>query len=151
MSRPLRWPGGGQDRGTDWVLIDPILSIGIALLIVIGSWRLVLTSVNVLLGGVPEHIDLYALCAEIEDVPGVTLIHDVHVFTVTSNFDLMAAHILVDPEYRGNEDEMQRQLRRIALRNHGLHHVTFQLCHSADECTENHHAGHLEAIARPAR
>ena len=110
-----------------------------------------LKSVNVLLGGVPEHIDLYALCAEIEDVPGVTLIHDVHVFTATSNFDLMTARILVDPAYRGLEDEMQRQLRRIASEGYQLHHVTFQLCHSADECTENHHVGHLEALARQAR
>ena len=51
---------------TDWVLIDPILSIGIALLIVVSSWRLVLKSVNVLLSGVPEHLDLYALCAELQ-------------------------------------------------------------------------------------
>ncbi len=136
---------------TDWVLIDPILSIGIALLIVVSSCRPVLRSVNVLLGGVPEHIDLYALCAEIEDVPGVTLIHDVHVFTVTSNFDLLTAHILVDPAYRGYEDEMQRQLRLIASEKYSFHHVTFQLCHSAAECSENHHVGHLEAVARPAR
>ncbi len=136
---------------TDWVLIDPILSVGIALLIVVSSWRLVLRSVNVLLGGVPEHLDLYALCAELEDVPGVTLIHDVHVFTVTSNFDLMTAHILVDPSFRGYEDEMQRQLRRIAVDQYNLHHVTFQLCHSADQCSENHHVGHLEALARPSR
>ena len=136
---------------TDWVLIDPILSVGIALLIVVSSWRLVLKSVNVLLGGVPEHMDLYALCAEIEDVPGVTLIHDVHVFTVTSNFDLMSAHVLVDPAYQGPEDEIQRQLRLIATKNYGLHHVTFQLCHSAGDCTENHHVGHLEALARSTR
>ena len=136
---------------TDWVLIDPILSVGIALLIVVSSWRLVLRSVNVLLGGVPEHLDLYALCAEIEDVPGVTLIHDVHVFTVTSNFDLMTAHILVDPSFRGYEDEMQRQLRRIAVDQYNLHHVTFQLCYSADQCSEDHHVGHLEALARPSR
>ena len=133
---------------TDWVLIDPILSVAIAVLIVVSSWRLVLKSLNVLLGGVPEHIDLYALCAEIEDVPGVTLIHDVHVFTVTSNFDLMTAHILVDPEFRGSEEEMQRQLRRIASEKYGLHHVTFQLCHTAAECSENHHVGHLEALSR---
>ena len=133
---------------TDWVLIDPILSVGIALLIVVSSWRLVLRSLNVLLGGVPEHIDLYALCAEIEDVPGVTLIHDVHVFTVTSNFDLMTAHILVDPSYRGLEDEIQRQLRRIASEKYRLHHVTFQLCYSAAECSEDHHVGHLEALSR---
>ena len=136
---------------TDWVLIDPILSIGIALLIVVSSWRLVLRSVNVLLGGVPEHLDLYALCAEIEDVPGVTLIHDVHVFTVTSNFDLMTAHILVDPEFRQYEDEMQRQLRLIATERYNLHHVTFQLCHSAAVCSEQHHVGHLEALARSDR
>ena len=134
---------------TGWVLIDPILSVAIALLIVMSSWRLVLRSVNVLLGGVPEHIDLYALCAEIEDVPGVTLIHDVHVFTVTSNFDLMTAHILVDPAYRGHEDDMHRNLRRIATESYSLHHVTFQLCYSASDCTEDHHVGHLEAVARP--
>ena len=133
---------------TGWVLIDPILSIGIALLIVISSWRLVLRSVNVLLGGVPEHIDLYALCAEIEDVPGVTLIHDVHVFTVTSNFDLLTAHILVEPSFRGYEDEIQRQLRLIASEKYNIQHVTFQLCHSAGECTEDHHVGHLEALSR---
>ena len=133
---------------TGWVLIDPILSIGIALLIVVSSWRLVLRSLNVLLGGVPEHIDLYALCAEIEDVPGVTLIHDVHVFTVTSNFDLMTAHILVDPAYQGYEDEIQRQLRHIASERYRLHHVTFQLCYSAGECSEDHHVGHLEALSR---
>ena len=135
---------------TGWVLIDPILSVGIALLIVISSWRLVLRSVNVLLGGVPEHVDLYALCAEIEDVPGVTLIHDVHVFTVTSNFDLLTAHVLVDPDFRGLEDEIQRQLRRIATDRYKLHHITFQLCYSVADCTEAHHVGHLEAEARPS-
>jgi cobalt-zinc-cadmium efflux system protein len=134
---------------TGWVLIDPILSVGIALLILASSWRLVLRSVNVLLGGVPEHIDLYPLCAEIEEVPGVTLIHDVHVFTVPSNFDLMTAHILVDSTHRGHEEEMQRQLRRIASDGYGLHHMTFQLCYSAADCTENRYAPHLEVEARP--
>ena len=81
----------------------------------------------------------------------MTLIHDVHVFTVTSNFDLMTAHILVDPEFREFEDEMQRQLRFIATERHGIHHVTFQLCYSAAVCSEQHHVGHLEALARPGR
>ena len=135
---------------TGWVLIDPILSLGIGLLVVVSSWRLVLKSVNVLMGGVPENLDPYALCADIEDVPGVTLIHDVHAFTVTSSFDLMTAHIQVDPAYRGYEDEMQSQLRRIATEKYGLIHVTFQLCYSATQCTENHHVGHLEAMARPS-
>ena len=84
-------------------------------------------------------------------MPGVTLIHDVHVCTVTSNFDLLTARILVDPAYRGYEDEMQRKLRLIASEKYSIHHMTFQLCHSAAECSENYHVGHLEAVARPAR
>ncbi len=133
---------------TDWVLIDPILSLGIALLIVVSSWRLVLKSANVLLSGVPEHIDLYALCADIEEVEGVTLIHDVHVFTITSNYDLMTAHILVDPSYRGDTNELLLRLRQIASDKYSLHHVTMQLCQSASECSENHHAGRLETLSR---
>jgi Co/Zn/Cd efflux system component len=66
---------------------------------------MVLRSVNVMLGGVPEHIDLYDLCTEIEDLPGVMLIDDFHVFKVTSNFDLMTEHIHVDPAYQGYEDK----------------------------------------------
>ncbi len=136
---------------TGWVLIDPILSVGIAVLIVVSSWRLVLRSLNVLLGGVPDHIDLYAPCADIEGVPGVTLIHDVHVFTITSNFEFMAAHILIDPSYRGYEDEMLESMRRIASGKYGIQHVTLQLCRTAGACAENHHVGHLEAAARQSR
>ena len=58
-----------------------------------------------MLGGVPEHIDLYDLCTEIEDLPGVMLIDDFQLFTVTSNFDLMTEHIHVDPAYQGYEDK----------------------------------------------
>ena len=136
---------------TDWVLIDPILSVGIALLIVVSSWRLVLRSVNVLLGGVPGHIDLYALCADIEDVPGVTLIHDVHVFTVTSNSEFMTAHVLMDPSYTGDVNRSLDRMRNIASEKYGIHHVTLQLCRTAGGCPENHHVGHLEAVARPSR
>ena len=136
---------------TGWVLIDPILSVGIAVLIVVSSWRLVLRSLNVLLGGVPDHIDLYALCADIEGVPGVTLIHDVHVFTITSNFEFMAAHVLIDPSYRGEEDEMLEGMRSIASGKYGIQHVTLQLCRTAGACAENHHVGHLEAVERQSR
>ena len=135
---------------TGWVLIDPILSLLIALLIVVSSWRLVWKSVHALMSGVPEHIDLYALCADIEDVEGVTLIHDVHVFTITTNFDFMSAHVLIDPSYTGDIDRMQNRMREIASEKYGIHHVTIQLCRSAVYCAENHHVGHLEAVSRSA-
>ena len=67
---------------TDWVLIDPILSVGIALLIVVSSWRLVFRSVNVLLGGVPQHVDLNALCSDIQEVAAYRKWKALHSFTM---------------------------------------------------------------------
>ena len=130
---------------TGWNLIDPILSLGIALLIVLSSWRLIWKTLNVLLGGVPQHIDLYALCDALEAVEGVTLIHDVHAWTITSNYDLLTAHVLIDPSYTGDQDELLTQLRQIAAESYGLHHVTLQICRAAGQCAENHHVGHLAA------
>ena len=61
-----------------WTIADPLVSIGIAALIAASSRRLVLKVFFAIMEGTPERLDLYALCAEIEDVPSVTLIHDVH-------------------------------------------------------------------------
>ena len=86
----------------DWMIADPILSVVIAVLILYNTRRLLYTIVNVLLEGTPEHIDVYKLCSDIEDVPGVTLIHDVHVWTLTSQVEAFTAHILVDPSWQGD-------------------------------------------------
>ena len=135
---------------TGWDIIDPILSIGISVLIVISAWRLVSKVFHVLLGGTPDRIDLYKLCGEMEEVEGVTLIHDVHVWTLTSGYDLMTAHILVDPVYPGDVDALMNRLRRIASEGYGINHITLQMCRSVSECSEDHHVGHLEALARPS-
>ena len=58
---------------TGWTLIDPILSVVIALLIMFSTWHLVMKVFHVLLEGTPEHIDVYKLCSQIEDMEGVTL------------------------------------------------------------------------------
>ncbi len=133
---------------TGWVTIDPILSLAIASLIVFSSRRLVWKTVNVLLEGAPEHIDLYRLCSDLEEVEGVSLVHDVHVWTISSNYDSLTAHVLIDPSYTGNAEETLESLRRIARENYGIQHVTLQLDKSLEDCDEDHHLGHLAARAR---
>ena len=134
-----------------WTIVDPILSILIGLLILAGSWRLTVKVFNVLLEGVPEHIDVYRLCSEIEEQEGVTLIHDVHVWTISSGYEAMSAHVLVDPSYRGNRDELLRRMCAIARSKYSIGHVTLQLEDSVSECTEDHHVGHLEALTKIRR
>ena len=127
-----------------WSIVDPILSVLIALLILSSSWHLVTSVLQVLVEGTPEHLDLYKLCHDMEEVPGVTVIHDVHAWTVTSGYVSLTAHVLADPEHEGDLDDLLRELRRIANEEHGIAHTTIQLETSVRGCaSEDHHVDHL--------
>ena len=131
-----------------WDIADPIIGVFIGVLIIYSSRGLMGKVMHVLLEGTPRHIDPYRLCSELEEVEGVTVIHDVHVTTVTSGYDQLSAHILADPNYDGDYDEMLRELRRIASEKFGLNHITIQLETSVQGCTEDHHVDHLAARSR---
>ena len=170
----LRWAGRDSDRAGDalrhlvadllasvgvvvaavlvlvngWTVVDPIVSIGVAALTAASSWRLILQVFHTLLEGTPEHIDLYQLCADIEDVPGVTLIHDVHAWSISDNNDAFTAHVILEPGYDGNREELLSNMRRLVYEKHGIRHLTLQFEESASECLEDHHLSHLEATSR---
>ncbi len=131
-----------------WTMADPIISIVIAVLIVLGSWQLVAQVVHVLLEGTPKHIDMYRLCSDMEDVEGVTVIHDIHCSTITSGYEALTAHVLIDSEYDGDIDSLTRRLRRIAMQDYGIAHVTLQVEKSVEGCTEDHHVDHILARKR---
>ena len=134
---------------TGWTLIDPILSVVIALLILWSSWGLAKKVLAVLLEGVPPHIDVEKLCGEIEDLPHVTLLHDIHVWSIASGFESMTAHVLVDPELDPQEkDALLRRIRQIAREDHGIHHVTIQIEQTVSGCTEDHLVSYLLQRAR---
>ena len=132
----------------DWYIADPILSVVIALLIVYNTRKLIITILNVLLEGSPERIDVYKLCSDIEDMEGVTLIHDVHVWTITSGNEAFTAHVLLDPSYTGDTGRLTQRMQDLLHDNYGIGHVTLQLERSVASCTEDHHVGHLLARAR---
>ena len=131
-----------------WTAVDPIVSIGVAALTAASSWRLILQVFHTLLEGTPERIDLYQLCADIEDEPGVTLIHDVHAWSISDNYDAFTAHVILEPGYNGNTEELLSRMRRLVYEKHGVRHLTLQFEESASECLEDHHLSHLEARSR---
>ncbi len=132
----------------NWQIADPILSVVIAFLIVYNTRRLIVSILNVLLEGAPEHIDVYALCHDLEEFEGVTLIHDVHVWTITQGNVAFTAHILMDRAFTGDLDDVTNQMKDLLHNKYEIGHVTFQLEHSTEGCTEDHHVGHLYASAR---
>ena len=109
---------------TGWTVADPLISVGIGLLILGGAWRLVKECVDVLLEATPAHISLPAVHDSIAAVPGVESVHDLHVWTVTSGVVAMSGHLVVkDPgaNQRVLEDVQGR------MEGFGIAHVTVQL------------------------
>ena len=131
-----------------WTIADPLVSIGIAALIAASSWRLVLKVFYAIMEGTPGRLDLYQLCADIEDVPGVTLIHDVHAWSISEGYHAFTAHVVLETGYTANTDELLTEMRRIVYDKHRVSHLTLQFEESASDCLEAHHLGHLEARSR---
>jgi len=115
---------------TGWTLVDPILSMAIALLILVGAWGVLRQSVRILLEVAPSGMDIDALGEAIAARPGVVEVHDLHVWTITSGFDALSAHIVV----AGDED-CHRRRREVAAFLHerfGIRHATLQTDHERD-------------------
>lgn len=109
---------------TGWLPADPIISVGVALLILVSAWKLIRESTNVLLESVPGHIDLAAVRAALNDIPGVSDVHDLHIWTLTSGFLAMSGHAVVaDEDHQAVLDDIVRCMRE----RFGIQHVTFQL------------------------
>ena len=130
-------------RTLDWNIADPILGVVLGLLILYNSRGLVRKVFHVLMEGTPRDLDIFKLCRDIESLEGVTLVHDVHAWTISTDHELLTAHVLVDPSWKGDQGELLGKVRRIAYEEHGLKHITIQVETSASACRERH-VGHLE-------
>ena len=129
----------------DWDIVDPILIVLIGLLIMAGSIRLATKVFPILLEDTPHGMDMYQLCSKIEDQEGVTLVHDIHAWTITTDYNALAAHVLVDPVYEGDIEQLMRRIRRTIHEEFDVQHITLQLERSAEDCPEHHHVDHLAA------
>jgi cobalt-zinc-cadmium efflux system protein len=127
---------------TGWTLADPIISIVLSLLILVGAWRLVRESTDILLEGVPSNISMAEVQAKMLSVEGVATVHDLHVWTVTSGMVCMSGHAVV-PSLDDHPSALE-QIRESMARL-GIGHVTIQLetRHGCLEYPVAHHpAGH---------
>jgi cobalt-zinc-cadmium efflux system protein len=131
---------------TGWTLADPIVSIALAVLILVGAWRLVRESTDILLESVPGHVSLVEVQQRILAVPGVIAVHDLHVWAVTSKLVAMSGHAIA-PNLATHPEVLDRI--RSEMGHLGIGHVTIQL-EVQHECEEpqsvagarQQHSGH---------
>jgi len=103
---------------------DPIVSTGVCLLILWSSGRLVRDSFHVLMEGAPAHLDVSAIQETLREVPGVAAVHDLHVWTITSGFISLSAHLKIP---RGQDvQEIIRRAHLAVSSRFNVVHTTFQ-------------------------
>lgn len=119
-----------------WPAADPVASLVTTLLIVVGAWRLLRESVDVLLEHAPKHISMDVVRTSITAIDGVESVHDLHVWTVTSGVVAMSGHVIVrEPEKHQGVLEQSIEV----LRKAGIDHVTLQLERSIiNDCDDLH-------------
>jgi cobalt-zinc-cadmium efflux system protein len=110
---------------TGWPWIDPLVSLMVAGVILIGTWGLLRDSVNLALDAVPEGINGAAVRQYLEDLPGVVEVHDLHIWGMSTTEAALTAH-LVMPDHRPG-DAFHHQLTREMHDRFGIEHVTVQL------------------------
>jgi cobalt-zinc-cadmium efflux system protein len=109
---------------TDWYYADPVLSAGIGLLILWGAWRLLREAIDVLLEATPGVLDVADVRSSITLVEGVTGVHDLHIWTVTSGLVALSGHVEVDG--RREWRDVLLDLNTALHERFGIHHVTLQ-------------------------
>lgn len=110
---------------TGWSWLDPVVSLGIAALILISTWGLLRDSINLALDKVPENLDATKVEALLAGMPGVQEVHDLHIWPLSTTEIALTAH-LVRPH--GVTDDAFIQAACEELREHfGINHATFQI------------------------
>lgn len=109
---------------TGWTPIDPILSLAVSLLILRSTWRLLAQSTGVLMEGVPAHLSYDEIGRALTRVPGITAVHDLHVWHMTSERAALSAHVLIREPTEWPQTLAAAQ--RLLAERFAIDHVTLQ-------------------------
>lgn len=108
-----------------WGWLDPVISLVIAVVIVLGTWSLLRQSLHLAFDGVPEGIDLLEVHAFLRSQPGVTGVHDLHVWALGTSEVALTAHLIMPGGHPG--DAFFLKMGEILVRRFRIHHPTIQI------------------------
>lgn len=120
-------------RFTDWVLLDPIMSIGVAIFILINSIKNLKTILDIFLEKTPDNISVDEIKAHVCEIEGVIDAHHIHLRTIDGHTIYATMHIVTD-----SEPHTVKHLVREELAEHGITHSTLELERSDEHCHEKH-------------
>jgi cobalt-zinc-cadmium efflux system protein len=118
---------GGLIWLTGWLILDPLLSIGIAVIIVIGAARVLKESVDVLLEATPAGLRLADVSGTISEIRGISAVHDLHVWSITTGMIALSGHVVVESPWLGRTDELLNRIKIKLKEEFRIEHTTIQV------------------------
>jgi cobalt-zinc-cadmium efflux system protein len=135
--------------GRAWV--DPVLSIGIGILILWSSWGIIRETLNILLEGIPRGMSVEAITECISEVQGVNDVHDVHVWSIGSDTHALSCHISIEDIPPSESEAILRRVNQLLAIKFHIHHTTIQfenvVCDIAHGCVIPVSSGHSHGSA----
>jgi cobalt-zinc-cadmium efflux system protein len=109
---------------TGWIWLDPVVSLGIVVMIVGGTWSLLKESMRMMMAAVPGTVDPHRVEAFLRKQVGVTDVHDLHIWSMSTTETALTAHLVMPGGYPGDAamDDIARGLRE----EFSIHHSTLQ-------------------------
>lgn len=109
---------------TSWQQVDPLVSALIGVFILPRTFRLLKSALDVLMEATPANMNTTIVEAEMQKVPDVASVHDLHVWTITSGFVAMTAHVVSETD---ENEQLLRELRSLMKNRFGIEHLTLQV------------------------
>lgn len=125
-------------RFTDFALIDPLMSMGVAVFILVNAIRNLKEAVDLFLEKAPHDIDVAEIREHLSEIDGVLDVHHIHLWSMDGQSNYATMHIVTDGDHHHIKDAV-----RAELREHGISHVTLELEAAGEHCHEQH--CHVEA------
>ena len=118
-------------RYTGWYQADPLISIAIGLLILVGAGRVLREAVHILMEGVPRGMSVEQVAAHIRSIEGVADVHHLNIWSVCSHIFALSAHVEIKPEYEGERSHLLHTIEHELGHDFHITHTTIQLDCSA--------------------
>jgi len=122
---------------TGWLWLDPAISIVIALVILVGTWGLLRDSLGLMIDAVPREVDVDAVADYLSGLPGVTELHDLHIWAMSTTEVALTAHVVIPGEMPG--DRFLDEVSAVLHDRFHIEHMTLQVERGdGDPCKQAH-------------
>lgn len=112
---------------TGWLWVDSIAGLLIVVIILGGTWGLLKDSINLILDAVPEGVDQHSVKNYLEGIPGVTQVHDLHIWAMSTNETCLTAHLVMPLNTLWDSEDGHTKIGKELLLKYKIHHVTLQV------------------------